>query len=229
MVVHPAHGNWDGTLVNALVYYFGQLPTHRNGEIRPGLVHRIDKDTSGLVVIAKTDEAMTILAKQFFDHTIERTYNALVWGTPKNEKGTITGNVGRSLKDRKIMDVFEDPAIGKHAVTHYQTIEQFKYVTLVKCNLETGRSHQIRVHFKHIGHPLFSDATYGGNKVLRGQKNGQYENFIKRAFEICPRQALHAKSLGFVHPKTKKWVQFDSELPDDFQKLISIWQEYSNI
>ena len=228
MVVHPAHGNWDGTLVNALVYHFSQLPTHRNGEIRPGLVHRIDKDTSGLLVIAKTDEAMTFLAKQFFDHSIERTYFAVVWGTPKKESGTIKGNVGRSLKDRKIMDVFEDESYGKHAVTHYQTLKQFKYASLLKCNLETGRSHQIRVHFKHIGHPLFNDATYGGDKVLRGQKSGQYDFFIKKVFSICPRQALHAKSLGFIHPVSKKWVQFDSELPEDMTNLIEEWEKYSN-
>lgn len=226
MVVHPAHGNWDGTLVNALVYHFKQLPTHRNGEIRPGLVHRIDKDTSGLLVIAKNDYAMTFLAKQFFNHTIERTYYALVWGELKKEKQTINAHVGRSLKDRKIMDAFPDGSHGKNALTHYEVIEDYKYVSLVKCNLETGRSHQIRVHFKHIGHPLFNDETYGGDKILRGRQGNEYLNFIKKQLETCPRQALHAKSLGFIHPKTNEWVQFESDLPQDMTELIKNWKDY---
>ncbi|MCU0469383.1 MAG: RluA family pseudouridine synthase [Arcicella sp.] len=204
MVVHPAHGNWDGTLVNALVYHFQNLPTHRNGEIRPGLVHRIDKDTSGLLVIAKTDQAMTHLAKQFFDHSIERTYNALVWGEPKEEEGTVTGNIGRSLKDRKIMAVFPDGSQGKEAVTHYKVIKKLRYVSLVH------------------------DETYGGDKVLRGTVFSKYEQFVQNCFKLCPRQALHAKSLGFVHPTTGEFLQFDTELPQDIQQVIEKWEGYVN-
>lgn len=228
MVVHPAHGNWEGTLVNALVYHFQNLPTHRNGEIRPGLVHRIDKDTSGLLVIAKTETAMTHLAKQFFDHSIERTYNALVWGEPKTDEGTITGHVGRSLKDRKIMTVFPDGSMGKDATTHYKVLKKLRYVSLVQCNLETGRTHQIRVHFKHIGHPLFNDATYGGDRVLRGTIFSKYEQFVANCFKMCPRQALHAKSLGFIHPKTGEFLQFDTELPEEMQQVIQKWDTYVN-
>jgi 23S rRNA pseudouridine1911/1915/1917 synthase len=226
MVVHPAHGNWEGTLVNALVYHFRNLPTHRNGEIRPGLVHRIDKETSGLLVIAKTESAMTHLAKQFFDHSIERTYNALIWGEPKVAQGTIVGNVGRSLKDRKIMTVFADGSDGKEAVTHYEVLKNMRYVSLVKCNLETGRTHQIRVHFKHLGHTLFNDTTYGGDRVLRGTVFSKYEQFVQNCFKICPRQALHAKSLGFIHPKTGEFMQFDTELPKEMQDVIAKWDAY---
>jgi 23S rRNA pseudouridine1911/1915/1917 synthase len=228
MVVHPAHGNWDGTLVNALVYHFQNLPTHRNGEIRPGLVHRIDKDTSGLLVIAKTDQAMTHLAKQFYDHTIERTYNALVWGEPKLEEGTIEGNIGRSLKDRKIMAVFPDGTQGKEAITHYKILKKIRYVSLIQCNLETGRTHQIRVHLKYIGNTLFNDETYGGNKPLRGTLFSKYEQFVNNCFKMCPRQALHAKSLGFIHPKTKEFMSFDSELPIEIQNVIEKWEGYVN-
>ncbi|MEA5139173.1 RluA family pseudouridine synthase [Arcicella rigui] len=228
MVVHPAHGNWEGTLVNALLYHFKNLPTHRNGEIRPGLVHRIDKDTSGLLVIAKTDTAMTHLAKQFFDHSIERTYNALIWGEPKSDEGTITGHVGRSLKDRKIMTVFPNGEMGKEAVTHYKVLKNLRYVSLVQCNLETGRTHQIRVHFKHIGHPLFNDITYGGDRILRGTVFSKYEQFVNNCFKICPRQALHAKSLGFIHPKTGEFLQFDTELPEEMQQVIQKWDTYVN-
>lgn len=228
MVVHPAHGNWEGTLVNALIYHFQNLPTHRNGEIRPGLVHRIDKDTSGLLVIAKTETAMTHLAKQFFDHSIERTYNALVWGEPKTDEGTITGHVGRSLKDRKIMTVFPDGSMGKEAVTHYKVLKKLRYVSVVQCNLETGRTHQIRVHFKHIGHPLFNDTTYGGDRILRGTVFSKYEQFVENCFKMCPRQALHAKSLGFVHPKTGEFLQFDTELPEEMQQVIQKWDTYVN-
>lgn len=228
MVVHPAHGNWEGTLVNALLYHFKNLPTHRNGEIRPGLVHRIDKDTSGLLVIAKTDTAMTHLAKQFFDHSIERTYNALIWGEPKSDEGTITGHVGRSLKDRKIMTVFPNGEMGKEAVTHYKVLKNMRYVSLVQCNLETGRTHQIRVHFKHIGHPLFNDITYGGDRILRGTVFSKYEQFVNNCFKICPRQALHAKSLGFIHPKTGEFLQFDTELPEEMQQVIQKWDTYVN-
>ena len=227
MVVHPGHGNWDGTLVNALVYYLQNLPTHKNGEIRPGLVHRIDKDTSGLLVIAKTDFAMAHLARQFFDHSIERTYYALVWGEPKTETGTITGNIGRSPRDRKIQAVFADESQGKSAVTHYKILQKFRYTTLVQCNLETGRTHQIRVHFQHIGHPLFGDVTYGGDKVLRGTTSGAYKAFVENCFEILPRQALHAKSLGFQHPKTGEWLQFESELPQDLKEVIEKWENFS--
>ena len=228
MVVHPAHGNWDGTLVNALVYHFQNLPTHRNGEIRPGLVHRIDKDTSGLLVIAKTDQAMTHLAKQFYDHTIERTYNALVWGEPKSDEGRIEGNIGRSLKDRKIMAVFPDGTQGKEAVTHYKILKKLRYVSLIQCNLETGRTHQIRVHLKYIGNTLFNDETYGGNKPLRGTLFSKYEQFVNNCFKMCPRQALHAKSLGFIHPKTNEFISFDSELPKEIQNVIEKWEGYVN-
>ena len=228
MVVHPAHGNWDGTLVNALVYHFQNLPTHRNGEIRPGLVHRIDKDTSGLLVIAKTDQAMTHLAKQFFDHSIERTYAALVWGEPKQDEGTIEGHIGRSLKDRKIMAIFPDGSQGKEAITHYKVLRKIRYVSLVQCNLETGRTHQIRVHLKSIGNTLFNDETYGGNKVLRGTVFSKYEKFVENCFKICPRQALHAKSLGFIHPKTGEFMQFDTELPVEMVQVMEKWEGYVN-
>ena len=224
MVVHPAHGNWDGTLVNALVYHFQNLPTTRNGTIRPGLVHRIDKDTSGLMVIAKTEYAMTHLARQFYEHTIERTYNALVWGLPEPSQGTITGYIGRSVKDRKVQVIYDDETKGKWAVTHYKTLEQLRYVTLVQCNLETGRTHQIRAHLKHIGHPLFNDAMYGGDRILRGNPVGSYKAFVENAFKLISRQALHAKSLGFTHPRTRQWLQFDSALPDDFQAALLKWE-----
>ncbi|ARS37899.1 RluA family pseudouridine synthase [Pontibacter actiniarum] len=226
MVVHPAYNNWNGTLVNALTYHLQNLPTHRNGEGRPGLVHRIDKDTSGLLVIAKTDYSMAYLAKQFFDHSIERTYYALVWGVPKEQKGTITGHVGRSAKDRKVMAVYPAGDYGKHAVTHYKVLRSFRYVSLVQCNLETGRTHQIRAHMKHIGHPLFSDATYGGDKILYGMPNGTYKSFVENAFKLMPRQALHAKSLGFLHPDTKEFMQFNSDLPEDFRAVLEKWELY---
>jgi 23S rRNA pseudouridine1911/1915/1917 synthase len=226
MVVHPAHGNWDGTLVNALVYHFQNLPTSRNGEIRPGLVHRIDKDTSGLMVIAKTEYAMTHLARQFFDHSIERTYNALVWGQPDPVDGTISGYIGRSIKDRKVQTIYDDETKGKWAVTHYKTLEDLRYVSLVQCNLETGRTHQIRAHLKHIKHPLFNDAMYGGDRVLRGNPVGSYKAFVENAFKLMPRQALHAKSLGFIHPRTHEWLQFDSPLPDDMQAVLTKWQNF---
>ncbi|GAB3700453.1 RluA family pseudouridine synthase [Spirosoma flavus] len=225
MVVHPAHGNWDGTLVNGLVYHFQNLPTSRNGDIRPGLVHRIDKDTSGLMVIAKTEYAMTHLARQFFEHTIERTYNALAWGIPNPPNGTITGYIGRSVRDRKVQTIYDDESKGKWAVTHYKTLEDLRYVTLLQCNLETGRTHQIRAHLKHIGHPLFNDATYGGDRILRGNPVGSYKAFVENAFKLLPRQALHAKSLGFTHPKTRQWLQFDSELPEDFQSALNKWRK----
>lgn len=226
MVVHPGHGNPDGTLVNALVHHFGNLPTARNGEIRPGLVHRIDKGTSGLLVIAKNEFAMQFLAKQFADHTTERTYYALIWGEPKEPKGTVNAHIGRGFKDRRISDVFPDGEYGKEAITHYEVLKTLRYVSLIKCNLETGRTHQIRAHMKHLGHPLFNDAAYGGDKVLRGEIFSKYKQFVENCFQIIPRQALHAKSLGFVHPTTKKWMQFDSELPEDFTAVLDKWEHY---
>ena len=229
MVVHPAYNNWTGTLVNALTYHLQNLPTSRNGEGRPGLVHRIDKDTSGLLVIAKTEYSMAFLAKQFYKHTIERTYFALVWGIPKQEEGTITGHVGRSAKDRKVMTVYPEGDYGKHAVTHYKVLRKYKYVSLVQCNLETGRTHQIRAHMKYLGHPLFSDITYGGDKILQGQQTGSYKAFVENAFKVMPRQALHAKSLGFIHPVTKEFLQFNTELPPDFAAVLEKWSLYSEV
>ena len=226
MVVHPAYQNWTGTLVNALAYHFQNLPTSQNGTGRPGLVHRIDKDTSGLLVIAKTEIAMSFLAKQFYDHSIERTYIALVWGTPP-AYGTIEGNIGRSLKDRKVMTVFPEGDFGKVAITHYKVLKNLGYVTLIQCNLETGRTHQIRAHLKYLGHPLFNDATYGGNKILKGTTFSKYRQFVDNCFKILPRQALHAKSLGFIHPISKEKLFFESALPEDFVKLIEKWEKYT--
>ena len=225
LVVHPGHGNYTGTLVNALAFHFKNLP--KNSSDRPGLVHRIDKDTSGLLVIAKTEAAMTHLAKQFENKTSEREYIAMVWGTVKEEEGTIEGNIARHLKDRMQMAVFADPEIGKPAVTHYKVLERFGYVTLVSCILETGRTHQIRVHMKHIGHPLFNDARYGGDLILKGTTFTKYKQFIDNCFKILPRQALHAKTLGFVHPTTGEMMRFDTELPQDMQDCIEKWRNYS--
>ncbi|WP_192822313.1 RluA family pseudouridine synthase [Rufibacter sp. LB8] len=229
MVVHPAYNNWSGTLVNGLVYYLQNLPTSRNGEIRPGLVHRIDKDTSGLLVIAKSELAMAHLARQFFDHTIERTYYALVWGVPAQAKGTIEGHIGRSLKDRKVMAVYPEGDFGKPAITHYEVLENFSYCSLIKCNLETGRTHQIRAHMKYLGHPLFNDATYGGDRILKGQQTGSYKAFVQNTFDALPRQALHAKSLGFLHPRTKETLFFESELPADFLAGLTRWRQYGQV
>lgn len=221
LVVHPGHGNYTGTLVNGLVYHFQNLPKGKMVENhRPGLVHRLDKNTSGVMVIAKTEEALTLLARQFFDRTTERTYYALVWGNVMNDKGTITGHVGRSVRDRKMFMVYEDGSLGKHAVTHYEVIKRYKYVTLIKCKLETGRTHQIRVHLKHIGHTLFNDIDYGGDAVLKGTNTTNYKTLIEKCFSLIPGQALHAKSLGFEHPETKEWMQFDSELPDGFKEIL---------
>ncbi len=219
LVVHPAYGHYRGTLVNALVHrmYPDLLDQPIAAEsVRPGLVHRIDKNTSGIIVVAKHEQALSNLAKQFFDRTTNRLYVALVWGDFKEDEGTITGNVGRNLADRKVMDVFPDGDLGKHAVTHYKVLERFGYVTLIQCKLETGRTHQIRVHMKYIGHPLFNDASYGGERILKGTVFTKYKQYIENCFTLIPRHALHAKSLGFAHPKDGKPMFFDSELPEDF-------------
>lgn len=226
MVVHPAYNNWSGTLVNALVYHFQHLPTMPDNEGRPGLVHRIDKDTSGLLVVAKSEKAMAGLAKQFFDHSIERTYYALVWGEPKDELGTINVNLGRSEKDRRVTVAIPDASRGRHAITHYKVLNRLRYVSLIQCNLETGRTHQIRAHMKYLGHPLFNDATYGGDKLLKGTQFSKYKAFVDNCFKLMPRQALHAKSLGFVHPITKERLQFNSELPEDFLAVLNKWEDY---
>jgi 23S rRNA pseudouridine1911/1915/1917 synthase len=225
MVVHPGHGNYSGTLVNGLIYHFKHLP--KNSNERPGLVHRIDKDTSGLLVVAKTDFAMANLASQFFNRTTERVYWALVWGSLSEEEGTITGNIGRSFKNRLQMDVFPDGSHGKHAVTHYRVLERFSYVTLVECKLETGRTHQIRAHFKHIGHTLFNDERYGGHAILKGTTYTKYKQFVDNCFKILPRQALHAKTLGFEHPTSREKLFFNSELPEDFEKCLEKWRNYT--
>lgn len=226
MVVHPAYQNWTGTLVNALAYHFQNLPQMAGNDGRPGLVHRIDKDTSGLLVIAKTEIAMNSLAKQFFDHSIHRTYQALVWGVPDPSEGTINVHVGRSLKDRRVTVAFPEGEFGRHAITHYKLLQDLRYVSLVECRLETGRTHQIRAHMKYIGHPIFNDATYGGNEVVKGTVFSKYKQFIDNCFKIIPRQALHAKTLGFLHPVTQQAMQFDSELPADFKEVIEKWENY---
>ena len=225
MVVHPGHGNYTGTLVHALAFHFDNLPM--NSSERPGLVHRIDKDTSGLLVIAKTEAAMTHLAKQFEAKTSEREYIALVWGNVKEDEGTITGNIARHVKDRMQMAVFEDETIGKPAVTHYKVLERLGYVTLISCKLETGRTHQIRVHLKHIGHTLFNDERYGGHLILKGTTFTKYKQFVENCFKILPRQALHAKTLGFVHPTTGETMRFDTELPSDLSDVIEKWRGYA--
>jgi 23S rRNA pseudouridine1911/1915/1917 synthase len=225
MVVHPGHGNYTGTLVHALAYHFENLPM--NSSERPGLVHRIDKDTSGLLVIAKTEAVMTHLAKQFEAKTSEREYIALVWGNVKEDSGTIEGNIARHLKDRMQMAVFADPEIGKPAITHYKVLERFGYVTLISCKLETGRTHQIRVHMKHIGHTLFNDERYGGHLILKGTTFTKYKQFIDNCFKALPRQALHAKTLGFLHPTTGEMMRFDTQLPQDMQDCIEKWRNYS--
>lgn len=233
MVVHPGHGNYSGTLINALAYHFENLPdnlsTQSNLENsnRPGLVHRIDKDTSGLLVIAKTEEAMTHLAKQFFDRTTEREYVALVWGNVEDDKGTIEGNIGRHPKNRLQNTVYENGEDGKPAVTHYKVLERLGYVTLVSCKLETGRTHQIRVHMKHIGHTIFNDERYGGEKILKGTTFTKYKQFVDNCFKILPRQALHAKTLGFIHPVSGQFMRFECELPEDMQLCLDKWRSYS--
>jgi len=227
MVVHPAHGNYSGTLMNALLFHFNSIRKKQKLLLEvPGLVHRIDKNTSGLMVIAKTELAEAALAKEFFERTIERKYTALVWGDFTDDSGTISGNIGRHKKNRLLMDVFDDDENGKPAVTHYKVLERFGYVTLVECKLETGRTHQIRVHMKHIGHPLFNDEAYGGERILKGTTFTKYKQFIANCFELLPRQALHAKTLGFIHPSTRKKIFFDSELPDDMRDVIEKWRKY---
>jgi len=227
MVVHPGYGNYTGTLVNALVYHFENLP-HQEGEgIKPGLVHRIDKDTSGLLLVAKTEFVQSRLAKAFFDRTIDRIYHALVWGDFEEDEGTIEGHIGRSLKNRKVMDVFPDGSYGKSAVTHYRVLERFGYVSLVECKLETGRTHQIRAHFKYIKRPLFNDATYGGDKIIKGTTFTKYKQFVKNCFTVLPRHALHARTLGFTHPATEKYMHFEAPLARDMQQAIEKWRNYA--
>lgn len=228
MVVHPGFNNYTGTLVHALAYHFKDLPSMNGNPTRPGLVHRIDKNTSGLLLISKNERSIAHLAKQFYDHSIARKYIALVWGDIVND-GTVTGYIGRSLKNRKVMDIYDDESKGKWSVTHYRVLERFQYVTLIECQLETGRTHQIRAHMQHIGHPLFNDATYGGDKILKGTVFNKYRQFVDNAFELLPRHALHAQSLGFIHPKTQEFIHFESELPDDMRLGIEKWRAYSSL
>lgn len=226
LVVHPGCGNYHGTLVNAIAWHLRDNPKYDPNDPQVGLVHRIDKDTSGLLVVAKTPDAKTHLGLQFYNKTTQRKYNALVWGTLENDNGRIEGNITRNPKDRMQMMVSPDPEIGKHAVTHYHVLERLGYVTFVECVLETGRTHQIRVHMKHIGHPLFNDERYGGNEILKGTHFSKYKQFVNNCFEVCPRQALHAKTLGFVHPRTGENMFFTSELPEDMVSLLDKWRSY---
>lgn len=226
LVVHPGCGNYHGTLVNAIAWHLKDNPKYDPNDPQVGLVHRIDKDTSGLLVVAKTPDAKTHLGLQFYNKTTKRKYNALVWGIVENNEGTIEGNIGRNPKDRMQMAVLSDPAQGKHAVTHYRILERLGYVTLVECVLETGRTHQIRVHMKHIGHTLFNDERYGGNEILKGTHFSKYKQFVNNCFETCPRQALHAMTLGFVHPRTGEEMFFTSPLPEDMTNLIDKWRNY---
>ncbi len=228
MVVHPGYGNYTGTLVNALTFHIQESPLFKEKNERPGLVHRLDKDTSGVMVVAKTEFSLNHLARQFFERTSGRTYQAIVWGDIKEDEGTITGNLARSLQDRKRMKVFDDPNIGKHAVTHYKVLERFSYVTLTECKLETGRTHQIRAHMQHIGHTLFNDARYGGNVILRGTTFTKYKQFIHNCFEIMPRTALHAQSLAFDHPVRKERMQFEIPMPEDMHKVLKKWRVYTD-
>ncbi|APD06141.1 23S rRNA pseudouridine(1911/1915/1917) synthase [Flavobacteriaceae bacterium UJ101] len=228
MVVHPGHGNYDGTLVNALKYHFENLPSMDSDLERPGLVHRIDKDTSGLLVVAKNEHAMNHLAKQFFNKTTQRKYVALVWGNIEEDQGTIEGNIGRHPKNRMWMTVYPDGEDGKHAVTHYKVIERFRYVTLIECQLETGRTHQIRVHMKYKGHTLFNDDRYEGDRILKGTTFSKYKQFVENCFKVLPRQALHAKSLGFEHPTTGKQMYFETPIPEDMIQAIEKWRTYTH-
>ncbi len=227
MVVHPGHGNFNGTLVNALMYHLRHIPLFSSGEVRPGLVHRIDRNTSGVLVIAKTELAMNHLAKQFFDRTTSRKYIALVWGNLEDNSGTITGHIGRSIRDRKKMQVFPDGDQGKHAITHWKVVERMGYVTLVECKLETGRTHQIRAHFEHIKHPLFNDDKYSGDSIVKGTTFTKYKQFVENCFKVCPRHALHAQSLGFKHPTTGKFMLFETEVPTDMVQVIEKWRTYT--
>jgi 23S rRNA pseudouridine1911/1915/1917 synthase len=227
MVVHPAYANYTGTLVNALYYKFSGIVNSDSSTVLPYLVHRIDKDTSGIMLVAKTEYAQSCLAKQFFEHTISRVYIALVWGDLPQDEGTISGYINRSPKDRRVMWIYDEETEGRHSVTHYKVIERFGYVTLVECRLETGRTHQIRAHFRHIGHPLFSDESYGGRAILKGTLFAKYKQFVENCFTIMPRQALHAKSLGFLHPDNDVFMNFDSELPPDFEAVLSKWRTYT--
>jgi 23S rRNA pseudouridine1911/1915/1917 synthase len=228
MVVHPGYGNYSGTLVNALIYHFDQLGIGKSGELRPGLVHRIDKHTTGVLVVAKNDESLSHLAQQFYERSTERKYIALVWGDVESD-GTVIGNLGRSPKNRKVMTVFPDGSDGKHAVTHYKVLKRFGYVTLVECKLETGRTHQIRVHMKYIGHPLFNDLEYGGDQILKGTTGTSYIKFIQNCFSQITGQALHAKSLGFLHPKSKEWMYFEADLPSGFNTILNKWESYVGV
>ena len=227
MVVHPAYGNYSGTLMNALMYHFRDLPLFQTGELRPGLVHRIDKNTTGLLVVAKNEYAHNKLAKQFFNRTTGRRYLALVWGTPVPEEGTVTGNVGRNIRDRRIMQVFHDGSQGKHAVTHYRIIEPLGYVSLIECRLETGRTHQIRVHMAWKGHPLFNDEEYGGDRILKGTTFTKYQQFVRNCFGLLPRQALHAQTLSFDHPVSGQRLSFESPLPADMTAVLAKWRKYT--
>lgn len=225
MVVHPGHGNYSGTLINALAFHFEKNGLKSDLD-RVGLVHRIDKDTSGLLVIAKNEYALSFLAKQFFDRTTKRLYWGFVWGNIEEDEGTIRGNIGRHLKNRMQMAVFEDGSLGKHAVTHYKVLERFRYITWVECKLETGRTHQIRAHFNHIGHTLFNDERYEGNQILKGVNMPKYKQFIKNVFEVLPRHALHAHTLGFIHPTTKQEMYFESPMPKDMEEALNKWRKY---
>ncbi len=229
MVVHPGSGNYSGTLLNGIAWYLQQQNPAVSEDILPrfGLVHRIDKNTSGLLVLAKSDKAMRVLAKQFFDHTVKRQYVALVWGDVKNDTGTIRAHVGRHLRFRKLFEAYPEGDHGKEAVTHYRVIERLGYVTVVECVLETGRTHQIRVHMKYLGHPLFNDDFYGGDKIVKGTVYAKYKQFVENCFQLCTRQALHAKTLGFIHPSTGNEIFFDTELPDDISNVIDKWRKYS--
>ena len=228
MVVHPGYNNYDGTLLNALFYHIQKSSTDKQSEKIPYFIHRIDKNTSGVLLVAKNELAQSKLAKQFFEHTIDRVYIALAWGDFEENEGTITGHIGRNLKNRKVMTVFPDAEFGKEAVTHYKVLERFGYVTKIECKLETGRTHQIRAHMRYIKHPLFNDETYGGDQIIKGTTFTKYKQFVNNCFKIIPRQSLHAKSLGFIHPSTNKYIFFDSELPDDMQNVIEKWRKYSS-
>jgi 23S rRNA pseudouridine1911/1915/1917 synthase len=227
MVVHPGYGNYTGTLVNALCYHLKDLPLFQTGDVRPGLVHRIDKNTTGILVVGKNELAQNKLAKQFYDRTVDRRYTALVWGNLPEDEGTITGNIGRCLKNRKKMQVFPEGDHGKHAVTHYKVIERFNYVNLIECKLETGRTHQIRVHFEYIRHPLFNDSEYSGDTIIKGTTFAKYKQFVQNCFKLLPRPALHARSLKIQHPATGEELFFNSELPDDMKTVIEKWRIYT--